>query len=722
MRRILLILFFTSLFFIVKAQDSTYRCSTPDLDTSEFAQLPWFDNNQVLEDFLDSIGYPSQASRIMDGNIKYWIPIKFWIYRDNNGNGGPTNVQIQNMMDNLNRLYNQANNTWIGFYMKCEPTYINNSSNLRKTMAGATILISDHRELGCINVHVVDQISDGTVVGYAIAGLNGLIIDRTSYTNVPTPSYLTHEIGHVLGLVHTHMYAHFPIARRCFVECVSRNRSWPFTSLCFAPRFKKVCESTGDALKDTPADPDLSLNNSCGYTLGGSDPWGDSYPAGGSEMPETANIMSYNGDDNCVGHFSRLQIAVMLRTLKHGKIRIDVDHWKDNRYTFDSYEPDNSADVARSIVLNEVQEHNFHQQYEYSGLIPNTIQCDVDWVRFTPTCSGNFIIETAGISGRTNTNTRLTLFDNNLNQLAQNDDISGSNLYSSISFNFNSGNTYFIRVENMLNGTTGYYQLSVKHTSQVSGPDVFCGQTTYTATNLPTGSSVIWSVVPSGIVTPTNYSGNPFTVTGTANGDFTLTAQINACGQNYTLTKPAHVGAPPTPGPISWTWNAPPGRVLLQVDDVIGATSYKWYLDGTIKATTAYPTYQLQMRGNVSCGNAYYFAVVAVNNCGTSGQSYTYAEMPPCDGFAYTVSPNPSSGNIKVQSNAGTVEKSNTNTTADIRQIELVDKSGIVRQKQSFAAGTTTTTFSVSTLPNDIYTLRIFDGQTWHATKIMVQH
>lgn len=76
------------------------------MDTTEFTQLDWFDNNQVLEDFLDNMGYDNPGARIMDGVTKYRIPVKFWIYRADNGSGGPDQRQIRNMMDNLNRLYN----------------------------------------------------------------------------------------------------------------------------------------------------------------------------------------------------------------------------------------------------------------------------------------------------------------------------------------------------------------------------------------------------------------------------------------------------------------------------------------------------------------------------------------------------------------------------------------------------------------------------------------
>jgi hypothetical protein len=195
------------------------------MDTTEFKQLAWFDNNQVLEDFLDSIGYDNSSARIMDGVTKYRIPVKFWIYRDDNGNGGPTPVQIQNMMGNLNRLYNGVNDTRIGFYMKCDPTYINNSGHLNVSLSEAVILFASHSENGCINVHVVLDIH-GNVVGFSLPGTNSVIVDQDSYIRGTPSSTLGHEIGHIFGLVHTHQYSAWNW--KCLTECVSRTRSWPF--------------------------------------------------------------------------------------------------------------------------------------------------------------------------------------------------------------------------------------------------------------------------------------------------------------------------------------------------------------------------------------------------------------------------------------------------------------------------------------------------------------
>lgn len=255
----------------------------------------------------------------------------------------------------------------------------------------------------------------------------------------------------------------------------------------------------------------------------------------------------------------------------------------------------------------------------------------------------------------------------------------------------------------------------------MTGNGALCNSGLYTIVScLPIGN-ITWSAQPAGIV---NISavGSQATITKITNGIVTISASITTCNNTFTQTisKTVRVGTL-QPGPISWTWNAPPNRVLLDVDDVPGATSYKWYLDGVLKATTTTSSYQLPMTGNVSCGNFYYFGVKAVNSCGTSDESYVGAEMPPCGGFAYMISPNPSADNITIESNDEATTLDNKKRR-EIKEIEVHDKMGVIKQKQKFGKGQTTVNISVGTLPNDVYTLRIFDGQTWQSCKIVVQH
>lgn len=257
----------------------------------------------------------------------------------------------------------------------------------------------------------------------------------------------------------------------------------------------------------------------------------------------------------------------------------------------------------------------------------------------------------------------------------------------------------------------------------IQGQNLFCNISgNYFVPGLQRGATITWTASPGGIVNINSPNSLETTLLKVNAGFVTLTATINnACGANPTVISKANITVgSPKPGPISWTWNAPPNRVMLDVDNVPGATSYKWYLDGVLKATTTASYYNLPMNGNVSCGNFYYFGVKAVNSCGTSSESYIGAEMPPC-GFAYTVSPNPASDNVAVETNEDRNVKSGEKKLSEIQEIEIIDKMGALKQRQKFTKGMTKVFISVSSLPTDVYTLRVFDGQNWHSTKIVVQ-
>ncbi|MGQ0738420.1 MAG: hypothetical protein ACT4OJ_05110 [Bacteroidota bacterium] len=258
------------------------------------------------------------------------------------------------------------------------------------------------------------------------------------------------------------------------------------------------------------------------------------------------------------------------------------------------------------------------------------------------------------------------------------------------------------------------------------GNGVITGNTTICVSQVltaPFGNGITynWSVS-NPLLFTLSPSGNTVLVTrnGTAVGQATLTVNISGVCGNTTLSTTITAGTL-TPGPITWTWNAPPNRVLLDVDDVPGATSYQWYLDGVLKATTASSYYHLPMSGNVSCGNFYYFGVKAVSSCGASAESYIGAEMPSC-GFAFEISPNPSSDNIRIKHSDNPAVKLGISKLWGIEEVEVYDKMGNIRYKQTFAKGTTIAYVSVSKFATDVYTLRIFDGQIWHSCKIAIRH
>ncbi|MFT3948609.1 MAG: T9SS type A sorting domain-containing protein [Agriterribacter sp.] len=258
----------------------------------------------------------------------------------------------------------------------------------------------------------------------------------------------------------------------------------------------------------------------------------------------------------------------------------------------------------------------------------------------------------------------------------------------------------------------------------ISGSTSLCTSATYSVPAI-TNAAYTWTAIPGNSVTFSG-TGNSRTATRNANysGNVTLTVTItvNGCG-SVTPTLPIVAGTA-TPGPISWEWNAPPNRVHLYVDAVPNATSYQWYLNGTLKSTTSSNTYNLPMSGNVSCGGFYYFGVKAVGSCGTSPESYVGATMPSCD-EGLMISPNPTADNVKIDlstTNVTTAAKTTSSATAAIREVVVYDKLGVVRLRKKFSQANAVQTVSLSSLPNDVYTLQVFDGQTWRSGKIVVQH
>ncbi len=144
---------------------------------------------------------------------------------------------------------------------------------------------------------------------------------RTSENIVGT---LAHEIGHNLGLLHTHHPGRFAsllsnngigegngtISNGCYQESVSRVKKNYWYDGCLTTDNKLKCEINGDFLCDTQADPNQTRRVSgCVYNLPSSgdfreDNWGDLW------TPPTHNVLSYTTGD-CRNEFSRSQTGIM---------------------------------------------------------------------------------------------------------------------------------------------------------------------------------------------------------------------------------------------------------------------------------------------------------------------------------------------------------------------------------------------------------------------------
>lgn len=182
-----------------------------------------------------------------------------------------------------------------------------------------------------------------------------IVVAREVYANPNAISTLAHEIGHYFGLEHTHRNATKGL---CRAECVSRTRNFPWQCL----KAGNICEKNGDALCDTPADPELVWDNvnkvsefpDCTYNWGETDNFGDAY------APDETNIMSYSVR-RCRTTFSAGQTWIMAHNMLHGRggLHYGFDYGETDA---DRYEPDDSdfPGVPRPIIMGETQCHSFH--------------------------------------------------------------------------------------------------------------------------------------------------------------------------------------------------------------------------------------------------------------------------------------------------------------------------------------------------------------------------
>ncbi|MBX2933048.1 MAG: T9SS type A sorting domain-containing protein [Ferruginibacter sp.] len=279
----------------------------------------------------------------------------------------------------------------------------------------------------------------------------------------------------------------------------------------------------------------------------------------------------------------------------------------------------------------------------------------------------------------------------------------------------------------------------------ISGNSNFCTTATYTIDNLPCNSTnVVWELIPSwaGTITVSN---NQATITPVTNVNNNVTLKASVTSSCFTNT--VQVERQIAFGVPAHTIDVLDGAMPLPEEDILMNTSYSLGATETegpyLDAGTASYIWQLNFTdpyggstwynlGTHGYGytppiifdeyGQYQITVDIVNNsCQYHGRYFTRQITFQNPYGRFSVSPNPTTGIIRIQPPVNNTVKSKEKAI-EIRKIELIDKMGIVKYQQNFASGLTSTKISVNHLPNDVYTLRIFDGQKWHTHKIVVQH
>ncbi|MDO5981787.1 T9SS-dependent choice-of-anchor J family protein [Flavivirga spongiicola] len=215
------------------------------------------------------------------------IPIKAHIIRSSNGSDGLSTSDLNNAIENLNDIYAGA---YMEFFLCDSIDYIDDDVFCHFKKGNESDLKEAYYTPGLINIYFVNQLlnsSDASICGYSnnVGRDNDIIVMKNSCAT--NGSSLAHELGHFFSLTHTHG----PDNNKMTTELVDGSN----------------CDTDGDGICDTPADPILSnsnVNSFCEFIGIETDANGHTF------NPDTGNLMSYSRK-SCRNHFTDQQLARM---------------------------------------------------------------------------------------------------------------------------------------------------------------------------------------------------------------------------------------------------------------------------------------------------------------------------------------------------------------------------------------------------------------------------
>lgn len=191
-------------------------CGTHPMDSATFVNQPWYGNNQFLLDLIDSVGYNSATPKNnpiggFDPQVIYWVPVKAWVYHDDSGDGGLTQVQVERSIRTMNENFSGITNTtgnahnhiMVQFYLSCEITYINNSQYTHDPSdSKVEDMFEDNNTAGMMNIHYIQDSDD--FGGKANRPDENPPFSFTVVNSAHETSTMAHEAGHAFSMSHTH--------------------------------------------------------------------------------------------------------------------------------------------------------------------------------------------------------------------------------------------------------------------------------------------------------------------------------------------------------------------------------------------------------------------------------------------------------------------------------------------------------------------------------------
>lgn len=500
------------------------QCGTPPLDSSTFFNLPWVGNNQLLLNQHDSIkliknslnkskkNLPIGVTGGFSQNTIFWIPVKAYIISDSQTqNVAIDKAKLNAFVQHANRIlrgieveiahpsgnYRKYNGTpsLIQLYLKGAPSTISAPSYVYNIpdntdpfySAAFTSVGQSHFNYGAINIYFTNSIknSNGDNISFATLPFNNDKFKAyriwMNSSGFPHLSTLAHEVGHALGLLHTHQAFNNMAqtngaitGKHCYQEKVDRSATINCNAIQDHPnKGETSCEYNGDGLCETEADPGLNfplnINNYGVYTGSPAtdadgDPW----------TPPIRNLMSYS-NQSWKNELVSTQLQIMYNTILNSPVS-GYDLHYDNQYV-DIYEPDDAPNIPDHLTLNtEVghysklqygikQLHGLHKSIHGNRGALNTFSFDdEDWAYFEIGTESIISIRTESTNSGSDVDTKLFLYSelDLQNPISSNDNISVTNKYSEMSSITLAPGRYYVRVQGM-GFSSGTYYLTIEN-------------------------------------------------------------------------------------------------------------------------------------------------------------------------------------------------------------------------------------------------------------------
>lgn len=244
-------------------------------------------------------GTTTVASSIPNTSVNtgsYWVRVYYHIVRASNQTGSYSASQLCDITTRLNQDYNRH-----GIYFaQSGYDYIDNDNFYNLTPSYDPL--NTNTVTNAINIYLINSYtSQGTQIAGCAKNIQSSafwVVNQYLFNGT-----LSHEMGHCLGLYHTH---------RGNPHASSSSSPETQSGTCEEDIRGSNCSSCGDYICDTPASPNLvfAVDGNCNYTN----------PSGWDQngipfTPDTRNFMSYS---LCRSRFSSQQAYAMKNALVNG--------------------------------------------------------------------------------------------------------------------------------------------------------------------------------------------------------------------------------------------------------------------------------------------------------------------------------------------------------------------------------------------------------------------